>query len=65
MNHKAKEKLTTLTVPEVAEALQLHPQTVSRWLREGKLPGRKLGGEWRVSKQALERYLEGDNQQTR
>ena len=29
-----------LTVPEVAVMLRLNDQTVRKWLREGRLPGR-------------------------
>lgn len=54
-----EKKLSTLRVSEVAETLQLNPQTVSRWLRQGKLPGRKVGSEWRVSRKDLEDYLNG------
>lgn len=39
------------TVAEAAERLQLHPQTVRDWLRQGKLQGVRLGGTkagWRV-----------------
>src|SRR5207248_1329077 len=33
-----------ITVQEAAEQLQVHPQTVRVWLREGKLSGRLIGG---------------------
>lgn len=32
-----------LTVPEVARRLGRNPETVRRWIREGKLPARKVG----------------------
>jgi len=31
------------TVEQVADYLQLHPETVRRWIRAGKLPAVKLG----------------------
>ena len=37
-----------LTVNQAAEALQLDPSTVRRFLREGVLPGVKVGARWRV-----------------
>jgi len=48
-----------LTVEQAADKLQFHVATVRRMLRLGQLPGIKLGGgkEWRVSAQALDRYL--------
>ena len=42
-----------LTVSEAAEILRLHPKTVQRYLRLGKLPGVKLGKAWRVPQWAL------------
>jgi excisionase family DNA binding protein len=33
-----------LTVPEAAERLRLHPQTVWRMIYEGRLPALQLGG---------------------
>lgn len=36
------------TVEQVAQLLQLHPDTVRIWLRTGRLRGRKLGRVWRV-----------------
>jgi excisionase family DNA binding protein len=33
-----------LTVDQVAERLQLGPETIRRWLRAGKLRGVRLGG---------------------
>jgi len=32
-----------LTVPEVARRVGKHPETVRRWIREGKLPASKIG----------------------
>lgn len=50
------EKL--MTPEEVADALQMHVETVKRLLREGKLPGFKVSGQWRVSPSELKVYLE-------
>jgi len=51
-----------LTVDQAAERLQMHPDTVRRLLREGQLPGRKIGArQWRVSASALKAYVEGGN----
>ena len=53
-----------LTVEEVAKVLKLSPYTVRELLKEGKLPGRKIGGgrQWRVSRDDLEVYLHGARQ---
>jgi excisionase family DNA binding protein len=47
-----------LDVAEVAEYLRVEQTTVQRWCREGSLPCMKIGKEWRIRHQALERFLE-------
>ena len=37
-----------LTAEEVGAVLRLHPTTVKLLLRNGELPGRKIGGQWRT-----------------
>ncbi len=46
-----------LNVIEVASLLQLHAMTVYRLVREGKLPGFKVGGRWRFHRSALEDWM--------
>jgi excisionase family DNA binding protein len=49
-----------LTVREVAERLRSSPETVRRWLRQGKLRGFRPGGTklgYRVSESELQRFL--------
>ncbi len=46
----------TYTVEEVAEALKLHPYTVRRLCREGKIHGFKIGGQWRFRKEEIETW---------
>jgi excisionase family DNA binding protein len=48
-----------LTVKQVAERLQVHANTVRRWLDERELRGVKLGGKagWRVRESELRRFL--------
>lgn len=47
-----------LTVDQAAELLQMHPYTVRKLLRDGRIPGRKLGPkEWRVSKAELVAFI--------
>jgi excisionase family DNA binding protein len=48
---------TYLTPEEVAQRLQLHVQTVKRLLRQGKMPGYKIEGSWRVYPEELRDWL--------
>ena len=50
-----------LTVAEVAARLKIHPNTVRRWLKEGRLHGIMLGGTktgWRVPESEVQRLIE-------
>ena len=50
-----------ITVPEAAEQLQVHPQTIRAWLRSGKLKGRLIGGTksgYRIPQSAIAALLE-------
>lgn len=42
-----------LTAEEVAKYLRVHPYTVKRLAREGKLPGFKVGGQWRFNSKEI------------
>lgn len=49
----------TLTPEEAARYLRVNPQTLYRLLRSGRLPGVKVGRQWRIRKATLEAYLDG------
>lgn len=49
-----------LTVDQAAEMLHLNPQVVRQYLREGKLPGVKLGRHWRVVEGELTEFVRGN-----
>ena len=46
-----------LTAKEVAEYLKIHPLTVHRYAREGKIPAFKIGTDWRFHKKYIERWI--------
>jgi excisionase family DNA binding protein len=45
-----------LTVAELSEYLQIHRTTIYRMLRQGKLPGFRIGSDWRFSLEAIEEW---------
>ena len=47
-------KKDIFTAEEIAEYLRIHPYIVRRLAREGKLPGFKVGGQWRFKKEKVE-----------
>lgn len=46
------------TVEQIAQMLQMHPKTVQRYIREGKLHAVKVGKGWRVSGHDLSVFTE-------
>jgi len=46
-----------MTTKEVAEYLHIHPLTVHKYAREGKIPAFKIGTDWRFHKKYIERWI--------
>lgn len=47
-------KPETYTAEEIAQYLRVHPYTVKRLARAGKIPGFKVGEQWRFDVQEIE-----------
>jgi excisionase family DNA binding protein len=47
------------TVDEIAELIKVHPKTLRRYIREGRLRATKVGKSWRVSGHDLSVFTEG------
>ena len=45
------------TVEEIAGTLRVHPITIFRALKKGKIKGIKIGNVWRISEEELERIM--------
>ena len=49
---------TYYTVEQISDLLQMHPKTVQRYIREGRLRAVKVGKGWRVSGHDLSVFTE-------
>ncbi len=47
------------SVEQIATMLDLHPKTVQRYMREGRLKAQKIGKSWRVAGHDLSVFAEG------
>ena len=47
-----------LTTADIAAKLQVSEKLVRSWIRSGELRARKLGKAWRVSRAALDDFIE-------
>jgi excisionase family DNA binding protein len=46
------------TVPELAHYLRMKPITIYKHVAGGKLPGFKVGSQWRFKKQTIDLWIE-------
>jgi excisionase family DNA binding protein len=58
----ARVAAEVLTLEEAAAFLRVEAIAVEESARRGELPGRRLGGEWRFSRDALLAWLEGSSE---
>lgn len=50
-----------LTVKETADYLQVSPDTVYELIYQGRIPAKKVGRQWRISRAKLMQALEDDD----
>lgn len=55
--------MEALTVKEVAKDLKVHPLTISRLAREGKIPAFKVGKQWRFDRKEMEIWRKNQGKQ--
>ncbi len=48
---------TVYTIEEVAKMLKVSQMTVRRLIDEGELEAFKVGNQWRITKEALDRFM--------
>ena len=46
-------------VAELSDILRLTPQSVRRFIKEGRIRAQKVGTRWLVTEEALRQFLEG------
>jgi excisionase family DNA binding protein len=51
-----------LDADQVGKMLRVHSRTVIRLAREAKLPGFKVGDQWRFRREAIEHYIREQEQ---
>ena len=46
-----------LTVKEVGEILHVHPSTIYKLTKQGKIPSFRVGTDWRFRTDVIERWM--------
>jgi len=54
-----KGNLVVYTVADLSKLLNTTPQTVRKYINEGKIKGRKIGRQWLVDEEAVREFLRG------
>ena len=49
-----------MTSVEAADYLKMHVKTICRLAKEGKIPAKKVGSEWRFLRRVLDSWLARD-----
>jgi excisionase family DNA binding protein len=49
-----------LTITELSAHLRVHPTTIYRLLREGRIPGFRVGSAWRFNRASIEKWELGE-----
>ncbi|MER0284381.1 helix-turn-helix domain-containing protein [Clostridioides difficile] len=46
------------TIDQVAEILEMHHKTIRKFIKDEKLKANKVGKQWRISKEDLDRFMD-------
>lgn len=52
-----KGNLVVYTVPDLCKLLNTTPQTVRKYISEGRIKGKKIGRQWLVDEEAVKEFL--------
>ena len=58
---KGGKKMKTYTIEEVAKILKLSTESIRRYLKSGTLKGSRLGRQWRISEEDLNKFFENNS----
>ena len=48
--------VNVMTLEEVADYLRVHPSTIYRLVKRGKLPAFKVGSDWRFNLESIDNW---------
>ena len=52
------EGIKFYTIPEIAKALRVTPQTIRAWIKQGKLKGQRIGRPILITESNLKEFLQ-------
>ena len=48
-----------LTIKEIGDLLRVHPSTIYKLTKKGKIPSFRVGSDWRFRRDEIERWMAG------
>jgi len=57
-NHISKNFPEILTIKQLGDYLQINPATLYKMARAGKIPCKKISGQWRFKKSIIDKWFE-------
>ena len=57
-----KNNKTLMDVDELADYLGVHKATVYRHVQKGKIPGFKIGADWRFHRRSIDKWIKQKEQ---
>ena len=58
----AKSK-DVMTIKDIADYLHMHPMTIYKYVKEGRIPAFKVGTSCRIRRDSIHRWIEESEQQ--
>jgi len=58
-NQLEKGNLVVYTVKDLSKLLNTTPQTVRKYISEGRIKGKKIGRQWLIEEEAVKEFLRG------
>ena len=58
METKQTINKAVMNIKEVSQYLDVHPATIYKYVRSGKIPGFKIGSDWRFQKKIIDKWME-------
>ena len=59
---KAKQ---VMTVKDIAEYLDMHPMTIYKFVKNGRIPAFKVGTSWRIKRESIKKWIKEREQSAR
>ena len=55
------EGIRFYTIPDIAKALQVTPQTIRAWIKQGKIKSQRIGRPILITENNLKEFLQATN----